>query len=274
MSKFVLAIGFSILPVISYILLGVNAFSAFAIIFVALILVVVIFAILLREKKISLNFSFQFPSESVQTNSKQRILLTSLILIMIFAFLLSIRAIYNRFTLLEIDPWYWLYNTRFLVTENTLDYSSIKSYPAGMAFFTIALIFLEPTYEFLYVIYRFFGPIMSLLIVLSSFVVGMRAFPDKIAPPIIIAIASTVSHHLLFAYYLARPETIAIFLFIITLNYIFQSENPSPVISTVLIVGIFLYHPLTCAVLLGILITSKITGSILNPRQAARQLRQ
>jgi len=132
------------------------------------------------------------------------------------------------------------------------DFSVVKSYPIGMPFLMVSLTSLNSSYEFFFFMHRFIGPFMSVIVTVAAYNMARRVFPDSKIASCFITLLFAVSHDLQFQYHLARPQTIAILLFLVSLDYAFVKSKSSSILLGMMVATTFLFHPLTCAVLIGV----------------------
>lgn len=250
-----LGVGLGLFAMISYLLVATIGYSALNINAVLLVLNSILLVTSSLDGKIPIHFR-AFKDINIKQHLKKspsdvgsKILV---VLIVLYAFIWSMRSVLYRPTLSEIDPWIWLYDTRYLSLNGIPDFSTAQSYPLGMPFLAISLTSLDRSYEFLYFIFRFMGPFLSIVVTIAAFNLARRIFPNNRAAMCFTVLIFAVSHDIQFQYHLARPQTIAVLLFLVSLDYLFVRPDPSYTVFALLVATTMLFHPLTCAVLIGV----------------------
>ena len=258
-------IGLTLLAAISYLFILFGLFSGLAsLVSLALVCVLAVLASKAKWSKEEVIATFKLTASSIKRHLRLprtrkdlrnfAIGAIPVIFLLLIAFWLRIDAVLRQNALLEIDPWYWLYNSRFLISHGAPDYAQASAYPLGLSIVLSVLATLDSSYEFLLLLFRFTGPILATFTALVVYRLAKRYTNGAIAPAVIAGLAFAFSHNLRFSGRLTIPETFGVLFFIVTLGYMYIYKHPRAPVISILFAGSFIFHPLGCAVLLGVVI--------------------
>jgi hypothetical protein len=245
-------VGLSIQSVVCYILLplvGITVLTLYP------TLLLISCALLFIQWK-----SGKLPSSIPTFNLDQKRILVEILAISVafVALMLRLRSVLASDVLSAIDPWFWLYHTRYMLLTGGVDYSIAQAYPMGFVFFTSSLCLPTPGYAFVYNIIRFLGPVVSFGATYAVFKVMDDYFNDwRIG--IVGSLGFAVGSLLQFRGRMATPETIALYFLIIFLSYLYIYKQNSPILTALMLTGLVLYHPTTALIAFGIWILTEIS---------------
>lgn len=245
------AVGLSLLGIAGYLVLLSVGFSVLTL-YIIMVCITAFVSFIVYKKQ-----GMVWKLDTPKIKSQYLVPVVLAFVISLFGLLLRLRSVLHSPVISTLDPWLWLYNARYLQHTGTIDYTSLKAYPAGFVFLIVSLADFGTNYDSVYSLMRFFPPIISFFTIMVVYVVSRRYFGNEYAP-VIISMAFAVGNLLQFRGRLATPETLAIFLFIVFLSYLYIYDGKSPYLTSLLLAGIVIYHPTTALIAFGIFFLNNI----------------
>ncbi len=247
-----LACGFSILPIIGYLVILSVGFSAAAICIALALTLAFVVALQIWSPK----GGIERIRPAIGRESVYGLLLP--LVISLFSLLLRLNAVLIEEPLPEVDPWFWLYHTRVLLATGGIDYSLAGAYPLGFVLLTSLISADTPTYQVVYGVIRFIGPALSAVTTFAVYRATLKCFGGQWRVASIASLGFAVGNLLQFRGRLATPETEALLLFVVFLSYVYIYEQRSVPLTALLLAGLVAVHPTTALVAFGIWMLSEI----------------
>jgi len=237
-----LAIGLSVLPVIGYVVILTTGFSAAAIYAALALTLAVMVVVQIRIPQGRMNWVPPVVNKELIYSLVLPLAISSLSLLM------RLYAVLLAEPLSEVDPWYWLYNTRILLATGRIDYSLAGAYPFGFVLLAALIASDTPSYEATYAVIRFIGPVISGVTTFAVFKATQKCFGGNWRVASIASIGFAVGNLLQFRGRIGTPETEALFLFVVFLSYLYIYEQRSMPLTALLFAGLIAVHPTTALV--------------------------
>lgn len=245
------AVGLLALGVIGYSILIVVSFSILTVYLVLSTLALVLVMLVVKKRRHLLVIYDK------KINRRRIIRELAALLIATTALFLRLRSVFASETLSAVDPWFWLYNTRYMLLTGGVDYSIAQAYPMGFVFLCTSFCLPTPDYMFVYDLIRFIGPAISFITTYAVFKIIEHYFDDwRIG--MLGGMGFATGMLLQFRGRLATPETISLYFFVIFLAYLYVYRERTPWLIALMLAGLVIYHPTTALIAAGIVLLTEL----------------